>query len=292
MSDEVRRKGIVLAGGWGTRLHPLTLGTSKQLLPVYDKPLVYYPLSVLMLSGIRDILLISTPSDIGNFEKLFGDGSRLGLRIVYEVQPRPGGLAQAFVLGRKFIGDGSVALVLGDNILYGDRLEDRFRSIAEGETAATIFAYEVGDPKCYGVVELDNDGRAISIEEKPVQPKSNYAVPGLYFYDNHVVQIAANLKPSERGELEITDVNREYLRRGQLDVQVLGRDVTWLDVGTPEALRQATDFVFRTQQQQRSMIACPEEIACRRGYISAEQVQAYAAANDNDYGRYLSSLLD
>jgi glucose-1-phosphate thymidylyltransferase len=284
-------KGIVLAGGAGTRLHPLTLATSKQLLPVYDKPMVYYPLSALMLAGIRDILLISNPQDISAFQRLLADGSRVGLNISYAVQPRPEGLAQAFLIGRDFVGDDGVALVLGDNLFYGQGFQGILARAAARKVGATIFGYQVHDPQCYGVVELDARGRAVSIEEKPSQPKSRFAVPGLYFYDNRVLEIAASLRPSARGELEITDVNRVYLDRGQLHVEPFSRGFAWLDTGTHEALLQASNFVQTIEARQGLKIACIEEVAYRKRFISASQLESLAATMNNEYGRYLLDLL-
>ena len=285
-------KGIILAGGSGTRLYPLTIGTSKQLLPVYDKPMVYYPLSMLMLAGIRQILVISTPDDLPVFMRLLGDGAKWGLEFSYVEQAEPRGLADAFRVGRDFIGNDPVALILGDNIFYGHGLPGQLRAAAELESGALIFAYPVKDPNRYGVVEFDETGKALSIEEKPLKPKSHYAVPGIYFYDNDVVDIAANLKPSPRGELEITDVNLAYLRRGQLKVDVFGRGVAWLDAGTHELLLQAAGFVQAVQDRQGMMISCPEEIAFRMGYITADDLHALGKVMDgNQYGQYLNNLV-
>ncbi len=285
-------KGILLAGGAGTRLHPLTLVVSKQLLPIYNKPMVYYPLSTLMLADVREILLISTPADIDGFRRLLGDGNHLGLRIEYAVQPRPEGLAQSFVIGRDFIGTSSVALALGDNIFYGHGLTDVLRSASARTTGGTVFAYTVKDPERYGVVEFTREGRAMDIVEKPDRPKSSWAVTGLYFYDNQVVDIAASLKPSARGELEITDVNRAYLERGALHVERLGRGIAWLDTGTYEALLHAANFVQSIEERQGLMMACLEEIAYRMGYISADDVRQIARTMTGTYGRYLLELLD
>ena len=285
-------KGIILAGGSGTRLYPITRAVSKQLLPVYDKPMIYYPLSVLMLAGIRDVLLISPPQDIGGYERLFEDGSRLGISISYAVQPEPKGLAQAFTIGRQFIGKDHVALILGDNIFYGQGFQTNLDQAICRQLGATNFAYRVKDPERYGVVELDGDNRAVSIEEKPKKPRSNNAVTGLYFYDNQVVDIAASLKPSPRGELEITDVNRTYMQQGQLFVERLGRGFAWLDTGTETSLLQAGDFVRTIEERQGQKIACLEEIAFTKGFITAEQLAALAKSFNNSYGQYLLGLLD
>lgn len=285
-------KGILLAGGAGTRLHPLTLVISKQLLPVYNKPMIYYSLSTLMLAGIRHILLISTPGDIDGFRRLLGDGGRLGLQIEYAVQPRPEGLAQSFVIGRDFIGSSPVALALGDNIFYGHGLTDVLQSASARTSGATVFAYTVKDPERYGVVEFGRDGRVIDIVEKPKVPKSPWAVTGLYFYDNQVVDIAASLKPSARGELEITDVNRTYLERGLLHVERFGRGIAWLDTGTYEALLHAANFVQSIEERQGLMMASLEEIAYRMGYISADEVRRLAETMTSGYGRYLLDVLD
>jgi len=288
----MKRKGIILAGGSGTRLHPATLAISKQLLPVYDKPMVYYPLSTLMLAGIRDILLISTPQDTPRFQALLGDGNQWGVNIGYCVQPSPDGLAQAFVLGRDFVGNDPSALVLGDNIYYGHNLQGQLQNAAQREVGASVFAYHVQDPERYGVVAFDADKRALSIEEKPTSPKSNYAVTGLYFYDNQVCDIAASIKPSARGEYEITDVNAIYLQQGQLSVEIMGRGYAWLDTGTHDSLLEASQFIATLEKRQGLKVACIEEIAYRSGWISAEQVEKLAQPMlKNGYGQYLRKVL-
>ena len=291
MTLQSNRKGIILAGGSGTRLHPITTTVSKQLLPVYDKPMIYYPLCTLMLAGLRDILIISTPRDLPRFQELLGDGSQWGINLSYVVQPTPDGLAQAFILGRDFLGDSSSTLILGDNIYYGTDLAAKLRSAGERHEGATVFAYHVNDPERYGVVEFDRERRVVSVEEKPQQPKSQYAITGLYFYDNNVCEIAANVRPSVRGELEITDINRAYLERGLLNVELMGRGTAWLDTGTHDSLLDAGQFIATIEKRQGLKISCPEEIAYRKGYIDIGQLHALAAPlAKSGYGKYLLKI--
>jgi glucose-1-phosphate thymidylyltransferase len=293
MSAAIERKGIILAGGSGTRLYPVTMAVSKQLLPVYDKPMIYYPLTTLMLAGIRDILIISTPQDTPRFQELLGDGSQWGIKLSYAVQPTPDGLAQAFIIGREFVGDAPSALILGDNIYYGNDFESQLREASARTSGSTVFAYHVTDPERYGVVDFDAQRRAISIEEKPLKPKSNYAVTGLYFYDSQVCDIAAGIAPSPRGALEITDVNRSYLERGQLNVELMGRGMAWLDTGTHESLLEAGQFIATIENRQGLKVACPEEIAYRKGYIDAAKLEQLAQPlKKNAYGQYLLRLLE
>ncbi len=285
-------KGIILAGGSGTRLYPVTKAMSKQMVPIYDKPMIYYPMSVLMLAGIKDILIISTPRDIVNFKELFKDGSELGLNIEYAIQEKPNGLAEAFIIGEEFIGDDSVAMILGDNMFYGSHLSEMLKRANERENESTIFGYQVKDPRAYGVVEIDETGKAISIEEKPENPKSNYAVPGLYFYTNDVIEIAKNVKPSARGELEITTVNEEYMKMNKLYVETFGRGMTWFDTGTHDALLETASFVQTIEKRQGLQVCCPEEIAYQKGWITAEQLSKLADKYmKTDYGKYLKELV-
>lgn len=287
------RKGIILAGGSGTRLYPLTLAISKQIMPVYDKPMIYYPLSILMQADIRDVLIITTPRDAEMFKDLLGDGSQWGMHFEYKIQEKPNGLAEAFIIGEEFIGDDNVAMILGDNMFYGEHLAEKLKEANERENEATIFGYYVKDPRRYGVVEIDENGKAISIEEKPEQPKSNYAVPGLYFYTNEVIEIAKNVKPSARGELEITTVNEEYMKRGQLKVEKLGRGMTWFDTGTHDALIETASFVQTIEKRQGMQICCPEEIAFENGWITGDELKKLAEPLlKSDYGRFLMDLVE
>jgi glucose-1-phosphate thymidylyltransferase len=287
----INYKGIILAGGSGSRLHPITLGTSKQLLPIYDKPMIFYPLSVLMLAGIKEVLIISTPEDLPNFERMLGNGSQFGIKISYKEQPSPDGLAQAFIIGEEFIGDDNVALVLGDNIFYGQHFSDKLLAAAKVEKGASVFGYHVTDPERFGVVEFDKEGKALSLEEKPEQPKSNYAVTGLYFYDNDVIDIAKSIKPSHRGELEITDVNIAYLERGDLNVEVLGRGFAWLDTGTHDSLMEASHFVQTVEHRQGFKVACLEEIAHLQGWLSKDELLVQAEKlKKTGYGKYLFNI--
>ncbi len=288
-----KRKGIILAGGSGTRLYPLTLAISKQIMPVYDKPMIYYPLSILMQADIRDVLIITTPRDLKTFKDLLGDGSQWGMNFEYKIQEKPNGLAEAFIIGEEFIGKDNVAMILGDNMFYGEHLAEKLKEANERENEATIFGYYVKDPRAYGVVEIDGDGKAVSIEEKPSNPKSNYAVPGLYFYTNEVIEIAKNVKPSARGELEITTVNEEYMKRGQLKVEKLGRGMTWFDTGTHDALIETASFVQTIQKRQGLQICCPEEIAFDKGWITSDQLSELSKKYmKTDYGKYLKDVAE